>query len=228
MMTLNADVKSLNSLKILNIFHLQDEHTVSPEFITHVLSTVPHYLGQGVWLSDSPNGNLHSAIALATPKLPMSYQNLPVKILMTLSYADEQIELFLSNLNQLLQHQQIDTLLKIADAEAIASLLVSKDETPSAPSEGLTEEFITPNPHGLHTRPSAVLVSTIKQFDSKITVANLDGATIPVNGRSLMKIVSLGAKKGHRLQIHAEGLDAAEAMSAIAKAINDGLGEEIA
>ncbi len=43
-----------------------------------------------------------------------------------------------------------------------------------------------------------------------------------------MKIVSLGAKKGHRLQIHAIGADAAEAMSAIGKAINDGLGEEVA
>ena len=91
-----------------------------------------------------------------------------------------------------------------------------------------SEEFVVRNPHGLHTRPSTILVSTIKKFASNVTVANLDGSATPVNGRSLMKMVSLGAKKGHRLRINAQGSDAAEAMSAIAQAINDGLGEEVA
>jgi phosphocarrier protein FPr len=59
------------------------------------------------------------------------------------------------------------------------------------------------NEHGLHARPGTMLVNTIKQFESEITVANLDGK--PANGRSLMKVVALGVKKGHRLRFTAQG-----------------------
>lgn len=227
MVKLNTEASSLNSLQVLNLAHLQDHQAINAEFISHVLTHDPHYLGQGVWLSDSPAGNLHSAVTLATTKSALSYQDHPVKILITLSYADEQVALFLSNLNQLLQHQQIDTLLQVTDADALASLLAGSNQPETTASEGITEEFVVRNPHGLHTRPSTLLVSTIKKFASNVTVANLDGSATPVNGRSLMKMVSLGAKKGHRLRINAQGADAAEAMSAISQAINSGLGEEV-
>lgn len=228
MTTLDANVKSLNALQALNVVRLQDEQQVSAEFIVHVLTHTPHYLGQGVWLSDSPTGNQHSAIALATPKEPLTHQDFPVKLLITLSFADDQPALFLANINQCLKHQQIDALLQLSDANALVSLLlVEENQKTSNDSEGITEQFVVLNPHGLHTRPSTMLVSTIKQFDSTITVANLDGSQTPVNGRSLMKILSLGAKRGHRLQVHAEGADAVQAIAIIGKAINEGLGEEI-
>lgn len=228
MVTLNTEANSLNSLQVLNLAHLQEHQVINAEFITHVLTQSPHYLGEGIWLSDSPVGNLHSAITLVTTKSPLSYQGKPVKMLITLSYADEQVAPFLANLNQLLQHQQIETLLKVTDADALASLLAGSELLETETAEGITEEFVIRNPHGLHTRPSTILVNTIKKYDSNVTVANLDGSATPVNGRSLMKVVSLGAKKGHRLRINAQGADAVEAMSAIAQAINDGLGEEVA
>lgn len=90
------------------------------------------------------------------------------------------------------------------------------------------EEFVIRNAHGLHTRPSTMLVSTIKKFDSAVTVTNLDGSGVPVNGRSLMKVVSLGVKKGHRLRINVEGPDAQVALETIGNAIREGLGEEVA
>lgn len=226
--SLNAQAKTLNGLQTLNLIHLQDADTVAPEFINHVLNHSPLYLGQGVWLSDSPVGNLHSAISLATSKTGLKHDDKPLKILITLSYADAQVEPFLANLNQLLQHQQIDTLLQVTDANALATLLTGKEVADTQSADGVTEVFVVRNPHGLHTRPSTLLVNVIKQFESKITVANLDGANTPVNGRSLMKMVSLGAKKGNRLQITAQGVDAAEAISAIGEAINNGLGEELA
>ncbi|WP_369308959.1 fused PTS fructose transporter subunit IIA/HPr protein [Providencia rettgeri] len=228
MVTLNTEANSLNSLQVLNLAHLQEHQVINAEFITHVLTQSPHYLGEGIWLSDSPVGNLHSAITLVTTKSSLSYQGKPVKMLITLSYADEQVAPFLANLNQLLQHQQIETLLKVTDADALASLLAGSELLETETAEGITEEFVIRNPHGLHTRPSTILVNTIKKYDSNVTVANLDGSATPVNGRSLMKVVSLGAKKGHRLRINAQGADAVEAMSAIAQAINDGLGEEVA
>lgn len=76
----------------------------------------------------------------------------------------------------------------------------------------LTAEFVVRNEHGLHARPGTVLVSVIKQFDSAITVTNLDGSGKPANGRGLMKVVALGVKKGHKLRFTAEGNDAEQAL----------------
>lgn len=47
----------------------------------------------------------------------------------------------------------------------------------------------------------------------------------PANGRSLMKVVALGVKKGHRLRFTAQGEDAQQALDAIGEAIAAGLGE---
>lgn len=68
-------------------------------------------------------------------------------------------------------------------------------------------------------------MSVIKQFDSAVTVTNLDGSGKPANGRSLMEVVALGVKKGHKLRFTAEGNDAEQALQAIGEAIASGLGE---
>ena len=91
--------------------------------------------------------------------------------------------------------------------------------------QALNAEFVVRNEHGLHARPGTMLVNTIKQFSSDITVTNLDGSGKPANGRSLMKVVALGVKKGHRLRFTAQGEDAQQALDAIGEAIAAGLGE---
>ncbi len=225
--TLGVDCQSLNVLQAMNIARLQEAGAISVEYINHTLTHQPIFLGQGIWLSDSPAGNLSSAIALSTPKEAFEIDNNAVAMLFTLSVADQQPENYLDNLGSLLLKQQADSLLKAADAEAIIRLL-STATTDEQPQSGLSEEFVIRNAHGLHTRPSTLLVTTVKKFDSAVTITNLDGSGLPVNGRSLMKVVSLGVKKGHRLRIQAEGADAQEALVAIGKVINEGLGEELA
>lgn len=81
------------------------------------------------------------------------------------------------------------------------------------------------NPHGLHARPSAILVKLIKPFHSHISVENLDDPKAPVDARNLMRVVSLGAKQGHRLRFTASGEDASEVLKSINDAVNSGLGE---
>lgn len=233
MITASAQVDNINTLKIQNIINLQNAQSISTDFITHVLTQPPAYLGHGIWLSDSPIGNMHNAIALSTVKKPFNYQGNPVNALITLSYANYQIEAFLLKISQLLQNQEINHILNNDNVNRLTALLngePTQTEQPPADSStsGVTQDFTILNPHGLHTRPSTQLVTTIKKFESTITVSNLDGTATPVNGRSLMKIVSLGAKSGHRLRIHAEGADAQEAITAIGEAISSGLGEEIA
>ncbi len=87
--------------------------------------------------------------------------------------------------------------------------------------------FTIRNEHGLHARPSAVLVNEVKKFASKITVQNLTRETAPVSAKSLMKIVALGVTQGHRLRFVAEGDDAKQAIEALGKIIASGLGETV-
>ncbi|EPI2104848.1 fused PTS fructose transporter subunit IIA/HPr protein [Providencia rettgeri] len=231
MVTVSAQVDNINTLKIQNIINLQNAQAVSTDFITQVLTQTPSYLGQGIWLSDSPIGNIQNAIAITTVKKTFSFQGNPVNALITLSYANYQIETFLLKINNLLKNKELNLINNNDNVNNLINLLRSEDshtESESSSTSVITQDFTVLNPHGLHTRPSTQLVTTIKQFESTITVSNLDGTATPVNGRSLMKIVSLGAKCGHRLRIHAEGTDAQEAIVTIGEAINSGLGEEIA
>lgn len=84
-------------------------------------------------------------------------------------------------------------------------LLMFERETTVGPEEGL------------HARPAARFVQTAKQFSSRITVSNDDREA---NAKSSMKIMSLGAKKGEKVVIRAEGDDAEEAVEALATFIS--------
>lgn len=71
-------------------------------------------------------------------------------------------------------------------SQVLALLTGSTTNTPAAVElqEGEQATFVIHNPHGLHARPSAVLVKFIKQFQSHITVENLDSASGPVDGKT--------------------------------------------
>ncbi|WP_330985608.1 MULTISPECIES: HPr family phosphocarrier protein [Enterobacterales] len=85
--------------------------------------------------------------------------------------------------------------------------------------------FTLRNPHGLHARPGAVLVKTVKQWQADIRVENLDTHSAIVDARNLMRVVSLGAKQGHRLHFMVKGKEARAALEAIGEAFECGLGE---
>jgi phosphocarrier protein HPr len=70
------------------------------------------------------------------------------------------------------------------------------------------------NETGLHTRPGNEFVTVAKTFQSKIEVENEAGKR--VKGTSLLKLLSLGIKKGTKVTVHAEGPDAEEAVEKLA------------
>ncbi len=70
------------------------------------------------------------------------------------------------------------------------------------------------NETGLHTRPGSEFVNLAKSFKSQITVENEVGTV--VNGTSLLKLLSLGIKKGAKITVHANGEDEAEAVEKLA------------
>ena len=112
-----------------------------------------------------------------------------------------------------------------ADVLAILTGKITHEEPELEMQNGEQATFIVHNPHGLHARPAAVLVKIIKQFESTITVENLDEKSSAVDAKNLMRMVSLGAKNGHQLRFNACGRDARKALNKIGEAINCGLGE---
>lgn len=237
---LDIPADSLGTLQALNASRLKQQNAVNTNFITCVLENKPNYLGCGVWFNDSKEGNLKNAIAISRTISDLNEDSKPVKLLITMSMINDAIANVVNNLASLAFNKKLDLLLS-ANIDKIIDLLVSNhpstdsnqpetelsstNQTSDTNNQVLTREFIVPNANGLHTRPSSVLVKLVKEFKSKVTVANLDGKAEPVSATSLMKIVALGAKKGSRLQFTAVGDDAAQALDAIGKAIESGLGE---
>ncbi|HSD69985.1 MAG TPA: glucose PTS transporter subunit IIA, partial [Woeseiaceae bacterium] len=66
--------------------------------------------------------------------------------------------------------------------------------------------------HGIHARPAALLIESIKAFDAVVTCTNSSGKA--ANGRSAVALMALGVKQGDRIEVSASGRDAAQALAA--------------
>ncbi|KQN42852.1 bifunctional PTS fructose transporter subunit IIA/HPr protein [Serratia sp. Leaf50] len=212
---------SLITLQALNAGRLQQIGAVDTAFVSDVISRKPMNLGQGIWLSDSVIGNVGNAAVVSRAANAFESEGQKVALLLTVAVSDDQPLNMLNYLGDLLKSGKAVRLLT-ADPVGILALLTSEVEEQS---EVLTAEYVIRNEHGLHARPGTALVNCIKQFNSDITVTNLDGSGKPANGRSLMKVVALGVKKGHRLRFTASGEDAELALKSIGEAVAEGLGE---
>jgi phosphocarrier protein len=76
---------------------------------------------------------------------------------------------------------------------------------------------------GLHARAAARFVKLASSFESRIT-ASRDGSR--VNGKSILGLLTLAARKGSKLQLTAEGSDAAEALTKLDLLVRGRFGED--
>ena len=107
--------------------------------------------------------------------------------------------------------------------EQIHAPAVSEDN--NLPANAIEAVFVIKNEHGLHARPSAVLVNEVKKYNASVAVQNLDRNSQLVSAKSLIKIVALGVVKGTRLRFVATGDEAQQAIDGIGAVIESGLGE---
>ena len=82
--------------------------------------------------------------------------------------------------------------------------------------------FTIANSLGLHARPAAMVVQTANRFKSDILFEK-DG--LQINAKSIMGVLTLAAGKGSLVVVVCEGVDAAEALAALAKVFESGFGE---
>lgn len=104
----------------------------------------------------------------------------------------------------------------------------SPDPSPGSPpasSDPLSADEVLVNPEGLHARPAAMLVQAVGGYDALVDVTNLTTGSGPVAARSLIGLLSLGAKQGHRIRLDGRGPDAATAVAAVRGLLVDGFGE---
>ena len=78
------------------------------------------------------------------------------------------------------------------------------------------------NPLGFHARPAAEFVRLASSFESDLWLEK-DG--VEVNAKSIMGVLMLAAEMGSQLVIRGNGLDAEDALAALADLIAGGFEE---
>lgn len=78
---------------------------------------------------------------------------------------------------------------------------------------GLAVDVSIRLPRGLHSRPSARLAQTARQFNADIRLIAEDGE---VDAKSMLDILSLALQRNDRVRILAKGPQSAEALKALA------------
>jgi phosphocarrier protein len=78
-------------------------------------------------------------------------------------------------------------------------------------------EVIVGSRVGLHARPAALFVKAVSEQTVKITIRKGDGA--PVDARSILRVLALGAKNGDTVVLEADGEGAEAALDAVATVV---------
>ncbi len=86
----------------------------------------------------------------------------------------------------------------------------------------VTQKTTIKNPTGLHLRPAGLFCKTAVQYKSKITFQYKD---ITANAKSVLSVLGACIKRGDEIELICEGVDEEEALQAMVKIIEDGLGE---
>jgi len=76
---------------------------------------------------------------------------------------------------------------------------------------------------GLHLRAASTLAQTANRFKSQITIVR---GKSQVSAKSVTGLMMLGAEKGVRVKIRAEGEDARDALKAVQDLFEERFGEE--
>ncbi|NIH82065.1 dihydroxyacetone kinase phosphoryl donor subunit DhaM [Amycolatopsis viridis] len=108
--------------------------------------------------------------------------------------------------------------LEAASAAGAPPELASAAPEPSGDSVELTLS----NEVGLHARPAAVLARGLAGIEADVTVRLGDQEA---DAHSVLALMSLGARKGDRIQVRAAGPQAAEALRVVQEMVADNFGE---
>ena len=90
--------------------------------------------------------------------------------------------------------------------------------------KNLVKDFVVSNPLGIHARPASVFVQAAVDFESEISVTNLNSGHV-ADGKSVMSMLMLSAPKGTNIRLEISGRDADKAMEILSALIEGGFDE---
>jgi phosphocarrier protein len=79
------------------------------------------------------------------------------------------------------------------------------------------------NRAGIHARPAALLVQTVKDFKCSVYIERDDDR---INGKSIMGVLTLGASYGTKLKLITDGEDEEAAIEALLNLFESGFQED--
>ena len=100
-----------------------------------------------------------------------------------------------------------------------------QEESPASGLDVVEVLLTVPNESGLHARPAALFAKTIGSYKAKVSVTNLSENKGPIVINGLIAVMLLGARKGHKLKIQAEGDQKEEVVSALKELFASNFGE---
>ncbi|MGW4249700.1 dihydroxyacetone kinase phosphoryl donor subunit DhaM, partial [Nocardia sp. NPDC004722] len=97
---------------------------------------------------------------------------------------------------------------QLGEPDLLPSERLPDRDDPRSDRPDATATFVIHNEHGLHARPAARLVAELRGHDAQVWLRNLTTGRGPASGSSLSRIATLGALRGHEIEVTASGSDA--------------------
>lgn len=88
-----------------------------------------------------------------------------------------------------------------------------------------SKQTVVKNKTGLHARPASEFVMKAKEFQSKVTIRNLDGDGEAVNAKSIVFLLAQSMGQGTKVEITADGPDEQQAADSLVALMETGFGE---
>ncbi len=86
----------------------------------------------------------------------------------------------------------------------------------------VSQKVVIKNPTGLHLRPAGNLCKEAMQYKSLITFSYRDNVA---NAKSVLSVLGACIKCGDEIELTCEGEDEVQALEALIRAVENGLGE---
>ncbi|WP_152220543.1 phosphoenolpyruvate--protein phosphotransferase [Pseudomonas sp. SCB32] len=219
---LGVVAEDFDELTVLGARRLKKAGCVEPGFAAELHGSEALPLGDGLWWLHSAERVSRPGLAFVTPQRELNHAGLPVRGLFCLASRGDTHRAMFERLCDLLVDGRAGELALATTSRHVLEALGGE-----LPVDWPSVRVPLANPHGLHARPSQVLMLLARDFEGEIRVRIAEADSAPVSIRSLSKLLSLGARRGQVLEFFAEPEIAERALEAVRLAVEQGLGEEV-
>ncbi len=179
-------------------------------------------LGDGLWWLNSEQSVQRPGLAFVTPASNLEHQGQPLNGLFVLASLGEAHRAMLERLCNLLIEGRGRELSQATSSRTVLEALGGE-----VPADWPSAQVPLANAHGLHARPAKVLTEVAQAFAGEIRVRLAGSQSAGVSAKSLSKLLAMGSHRGQVLEFIAEPSIADDALPALVRAVEEGLGEEI-